>query len=56
MCFAEHHLKRLLAFSTISHTGLMTLAFGLWSKESLTGLFLYLTGHAFVKSGLFFLA
>lgn len=56
MCFAEHHLKRLLAFSTISHTGLMTLAFGLWTKESLTGLFLYLTGHAFVKSCLFFLA
>lgn len=56
MCFAEHHLKRLLAFSTISHTGLMTLAFGLWSKEALTGIFLYLTGHALVKAALFFCA
>ncbi len=56
MCFAEHHLKRLLAFSTISHAGLMTLAFGLWSKEALTGVFLYLTGHALVKAGLFFCA
>jgi len=54
MCFAEHHLKRLLAFSTVSHTGLMTLAFGLWSKDALTGLFIYLTAHALVKSGLFF--
>jgi multicomponent Na+:H+ antiporter subunit D len=56
MCFAEHHLKRLLAFSTISHTGLMTLAFGLWSQRALTGLFLYLAGHALVKAGLFFCA
>ena len=56
MCFAEHHLKRLLAFSTISHTGLMTLAFGLWSQGALTGLFLYLAGHALVKAGLFFCA
>jgi multicomponent Na+:H+ antiporter subunit D len=56
MCFAEHHLKRLLAFSTISHTGLMTVAFGLWSKDAMTGLFLYLIGHALVKAGLFFCA
>jgi multicomponent Na+:H+ antiporter subunit D len=56
MCFAEHHLKRLLAFSTVSHTGLMTMAFGLWSKDALAGLFLYLTGHALIKAGLFFTA
>lgn len=56
MCFAEHHLKRLLAFSTISHTGLMTLAFGLWSKAALAGLFLYLLAHGLIKAGLFFTA
>jgi multicomponent Na+:H+ antiporter subunit D len=56
MCFAEHHLKRLLAFSTISHTGLMTLAFGLWSKAALAGLFVYLVAHGLVKAGLFFCA
>ncbi len=56
MCFAEHHLKRMLAFSTVSHTGLMTLAFGLWTKEAIGGLFLYLVGHALVKAGLFFCA
>lgn len=54
MCFAEHHLKRLLAFSTVSHTGLMTLAFGLWQKDALTGLFLYLVAHGLIKAGLFF--
>lgn len=56
MCFAEHHLKRLLAFSTVSHTGLMLLAFGLWTKEALAGLFLYLVGHALIKASLFFCA
>ncbi len=56
MCFAEHHLKRLLAFSTVSHVGLMTLAFGLWRQDALAGLFLYLAGHALVKGGLFFTA
>ncbi len=56
MCFAEHHLKRLLAFSTISHTGLMTLAFGLWRREAIYGLLVYLAGHALVKAGLFFTA
>lgn len=56
MCFAEHHLKRLLAFSTISHMGLMTLAFGLWTKTALTGLFLYLVAHGLVKAALFFTA
>lgn len=54
MCFAEHHLKRLLAFSTISHTGLMTLAFGLWTRGSLTGLYLYFIAHGLVKASLFF--
>jgi len=29
MCFAQRHLKRLLAYSTISHMGLMLIGFGL---------------------------
>ncbi|MGC2638986.1 MAG: complex I subunit 5 family protein [Acidobacteriaceae bacterium] len=56
MCFAEHHFKRMLAFSTVSHAGLMTLAFGLWTKAAMSGLFFYLVGHAFVKAALFFTA
>ena len=34
----------------------MTLAFGLWSKDAITGLFLYLVGHALVKASLFLCA
>lgn len=54
MCYAEHHLKRMLAFSTVSHMGLMILAFGLRSPAALAGLFLYVIAHALAKSGLFF--
>lgn len=56
MCYAEHHLKRMLAFSTISHSGLMLLALGLMTPASVAGFLLYLLAHAFVKSALFFVA
>ncbi|MGI4756162.1 MAG: complex I subunit 5 family protein [Janthinobacterium lividum] len=54
MCYGEHHLKRMLAFSTISHAGLMLLAFALSGPLALTGLLAYLLGHALVKASLFF--
>ena len=56
MCYAEHHLKRMLAFSTISHSGLMLLAMGLMTPASVAGFLLYVMAHAFVKSALFFVA
>lgn len=56
MCYAEHHIKRLLAFSTISHSGLMLLAIALQTPLAIGGFCLYLLGHAFVKSGLFFVS
>lgn len=56
MCYAEHHLKRMLAFSTVSHVGLMIVAFGLQSVIGLAGLCLYLIAHTLAKSGLFFCA
>ncbi len=59
MCYAEHHLKRLLAFSTICHAGLMlaVLALGSSGSPAATAAFLtYLLGHAFVKAALFFCA
>ena len=56
MCYSEHHLKRLLAFSTISHAGLMLLAFSVQGAEAITAMFTYLLAHALVKGGLFFLA
>ena len=54
MCYAEHHLKRMLAFSTISHAGLMLAAIALRSPLAVAGALLYLVAHALVKSGLFF--
>jgi multicomponent Na+:H+ antiporter subunit D len=56
MCFAEHHLKRLLAFSTVSHSGLMLSAIALQGSVATAGFLTYLLAHAFVKSSLFFIA
>ncbi len=54
MCYAEHHLKRLLAFSTICHAGLMLIAFALRSRLAVAAFLLYLLAHALIKSSLFF--
>jgi multicomponent Na+:H+ antiporter subunit D len=56
MSFAEHHLKRVLAFSTISHSGMMLFAMGLGSRMAVAGWLVYLCAHAVIKSGLFFTA
>lgn len=54
MSFAEHHLKRVLAFSTISHSGMMLFAIGIGSPIAITGWLIYVCAHAMIKSGLFF--
>lgn len=54
MCYAEHHLKRLLAFSTICHAGLMLLAFAMGGPLAVAAMLTYLLAHALIKSGLFF--
>ncbi len=56
MCYAEHHIKRLLAFSTIAHSGLMLTAIAIQGTLATAGFLVYLLAHAFVKSALFFLA
>ena len=56
MCFAEHHLKRLLAFSTIAHSGLMLAGFGLLTPGALAGVLLYVLSHGVIKGGLFLCA
>ncbi|HEY0785115.1 MAG TPA: complex I subunit 5 family protein [Acidobacteriaceae bacterium] len=56
MCYAEHHAKRLLAFSTISHSGLMLLAIATGTPVAIAGFFTYLLAHALIKSALFFLS
>jgi multicomponent Na+:H+ antiporter subunit D len=51
--FRERHLKRLLAFSTISHAGMFLAGFALLTPLGLAGTALYVAGHAFVKGALF---
>lgn len=54
MCYAEHHLKRMLAFSTICHSGIMLLALGLGGPLAFAAMMIYMVAHAFTKGGLFF--
>jgi multicomponent Na+:H+ antiporter subunit D len=56
MCYAEHHLKRLLAFSTICHAGLMLAIFAIQSPLAIAAMLIYLVAHAFTKSSLFFVS
>jgi multicomponent Na+:H+ antiporter subunit D len=55
-CFRERHLKRLLAFSTISHAGLFLAGFALLTPLGLAGTAVYVAGHALVKAALFLCA
>jgi multicomponent Na+:H+ antiporter subunit D len=52
-CFRERQLKRLLAFSTISHAGMFLAGIGLLSPLGLAGTAVYVLGHALVKAALF---
>jgi multicomponent Na+:H+ antiporter subunit D len=56
MAFAQQHLKRLLAFSTIAHAGIILIGIGLMSPESLAGAAIYVAGHGLIKAALFILA
>ena len=52
-CYGQRHLKRLLAFSTISHVGMMVLGFALLDPTALSGTALYVLGHGMIKGSLF---
>jgi multicomponent Na+:H+ antiporter subunit D len=56
MCFAQRHLKRLLAYSTIAHLGLFLVALGTFDPSGTAGALLYAAGHAGAKGALFLLA
>ncbi len=56
MALLQRHLKRLLAFSTISHAGIMLIGIGTLSAGGTGGLLVYVVGHGLVKGGLFMLA
>jgi multicomponent Na+:H+ antiporter subunit D len=51
--FRERHIKRLLAFSTISHSGMFLAGFALLTPLGLAGAALSVLSHGFVKAALF---
>jgi len=53
MCWYQRHIKRLLAYSTVAHTGLFLLGVGVLKPEADDGVALYVLGHAGVKAALF---
>jgi len=52
----QHDLKRLLAYSSIEHIGIITAAIGLGGKIGLYGAFFHMFNHALTKTSLFFVA
>jgi multicomponent Na+:H+ antiporter subunit D len=53
MCAAQHHLKRMLAFATISHVGLFLVGVGLLDADGLAGAAVWVVGDGLVKAALF---
>ncbi|MFE5812465.1 complex I subunit 5 family protein [Streptomyces sp. NPDC056479] len=53
MCWYQRHIKRLLAYSTVAHTGLFLIGIGVLKPEADDGVALYVLGHAGVKAALF---
>jgi multicomponent K+:H+ antiporter subunit A len=49
----KHDLKALLAYSTISQLGLITMLFGFGTKEAVIGATFHILNHATFKAGLF---
>jgi multicomponent Na+:H+ antiporter subunit D len=52
-CFRERHVKRLLAFSTISHAGIFLTGIAVLTPLGLAGTAVYVIGHGLVKAALF---
>ena len=53
LCFWQRHVKRLLAFSTVSHVGMLLTGAGTLTAHGVAGAGLYLIGHGMVKGSLF---
>jgi multicomponent Na+:H+ antiporter subunit D len=56
MALIQRHIKRMLAFSTISHVGIMLIGLALLDNQGLAGMLSYLIGHGLVKGSLFAIA
>ncbi len=53
MCFLQAHLKRLLAYSTISHAGAMLVGIAVLNTKSLAGVATMVVAHGLIKGALF---
>ena len=56
MSLVQRHLKRMLAFSTVTYAGLFLLGFAMLDARGLAGSALFVLSHAFLKGGLFMCA
>jgi len=56
MAFAQRHLKRLLAFSTVSHSGMFVAALGLFNAAGAAAAAIFIVAHGLIKSALFICA
>ncbi len=56
MCFLQRHIKRLLAFSTISHVGMFICGVALLTSTGVAGVAVYVVGIGLTKAALFMCA
>jgi multicomponent Na+:H+ antiporter subunit D len=56
MCVLQRHVKRLLAFSTISHVGIFVCGIGLLTAKGVAAVAVYIVGHGLTKAALFMCA
>jgi hydrogenase-4 component F len=56
LMLAQRDLKRLLAYSTVEHAGIVALALGFGGSLGILAALLHVVGHAFAKSAAFFAA
>jgi multicomponent Na+:H+ antiporter subunit D len=53
MCAAQRHLKRLAAFATVAHMGILLCGIALLSHAALAGVAVFVVGDGLVKASLF---
>jgi multicomponent Na+:H+ antiporter subunit D len=53
MCFGQRHLKRMLAFATVSHVGLFLIGIALLDAGGIAGTALYVVADGLIKAALF---
>jgi multicomponent Na+:H+ antiporter subunit D len=53
MCAAQRHLKRMVAFATVGHMGVLLCGVALLDSAALAGVAVFVVGDGLVKAGLF---